>query len=67
LDKLPGARDLSHGGDGGPAAAGLACWRGMMGGSLAAASVGGGLSMDQIKSLGTVTLDYAKEKAGRSW
>jgi hypothetical protein len=39
---------------------------GMMGGPLAAVTKLSaiGLSMDQIKQLGTITLDYAKEKAG---
>jgi hypothetical protein len=38
----------------------------MMGGPLAAISklTAVGLSMDQIKSLGVATLDYAREKAG---
>ncbi len=71
MDKLPGARDLvqRHGGDGaGRGGGGLLGMLagGMMGGPLAAISKlsAAGLSMDQIKSLGTVTLDYAKEKAG---
>ena len=39
---------------------------GMMGGPLAAVTKlsAAGLSMDQIKQLGTITLDYAKAKAG---
>jgi hypothetical protein len=39
---------------------------GMMGGPLAAVTklTAAGLSMDQIKVLGTTTLGYAKEKAG---
>ena len=71
MDKLPGARDLvqRHGGDGaGRGGGGLLGMLagGMMGGPLAAISKlsAAGLSMDQIKSLGTVSLDYAKEKAG---
>ena len=71
MDTLPGARDLvqRHGGDGaGRGGGGLLGMLagGMMGGPLAAISKlsAAGLSMDQIKSLGTVTLDYAKEKAG---
>ncbi len=71
MDKLPGARDLvqRHGGDGaGRGGGGLLGMLagGMMGGPLAAISKlsAAGLSMDQIKSLGTVTLAYAKEKAG---
>lgn len=39
---------------------------GMMGGPLAAITklTAAGLNMDQVKQLGTLTLDYAKEKAG---
>jgi hypothetical protein len=67
--KLPGAAELAakSGGDG-AAKGGLLSMLagGMMGGPLAAISKlsAVGLSMDQIKQLGTVTLDYAKEKAG---
>ena len=71
MDKLPGARALveQHGGDGaGHGGGGLLGMLagGMMGGPLAAISKlsAAGLSMDQIKALGTTTLDYAKEKAG---
>lgn len=71
LDKLPGARELitQHGGDGaGHGGGGLLGMLagGMMGGPLAAITKlsAAGLSMDQIKALGTTTLDYAKEKAG---
>ncbi len=71
LDKLPGARELitRHGGDGaGHGGGGLLGMLagGMMGGPLAAISKlsAAGLSMDQIKALGTTTLDYAKQKAG---
>ena len=71
FDKLPGAADLarSQGGDGaGRGGSGLlgVLAGGMMGGPLAAVSklTSAGLSMDQIKALGTTTLDYAKEKAG---
>ena len=68
---LPGAAELARtqGGDGaGRGGGGLLGMLagGMMGGPLAAISKlsAAGLSMDQIKALGTTTLDYAKEKAG---
>jgi len=71
FDKLPGAAELarSHGGDGaGRGGGGLLGMLagGMMGGPLAAVSklTSAGLSMEQIKGLGTTTLDYAKEKGG---
>ena len=71
---MPGAAELAreHGGDGaGRGGGGLLGMLagGMMGGPLAAISklTSAGLSMDQIKALGTTTLDYAKEKAGPSW
>jgi hypothetical protein len=69
LEKLPGAADLvaRHGGDGAARGGLLGMLAGgMMGGPLAAISklTSAGLSMDQIKQLGTITLDYAKEKAG---
>ena len=71
FDKLPGAAELAReqGGDGaGRGRGGLLGMLagGMMGGPLAAVSklTSAGLSMDQIKALGTTTLDYAKEKAG---
>jgi hypothetical protein len=71
LDKMPGAAELAagQGGDGaGKGGGGLLGMLagGMMGGPLAAVSklTAAGLSMDQIKALGTTTLDYAKEKAG---
>lgn len=71
FDKLPGAAELAtqQGGDGaGKGGGGLLGMLagGMMGGPLAAVSklTAAGLSMDQIKALGTVTLDYAKQKAG---
>jgi hypothetical protein len=68
--KLPGAAELAsrHGGDGAGGGGGLLGMLagGMMGGPLAAVSKLSalGLSMDQIKQLGTITLDYAKRKAG---
>ena len=71
FDKLPGAAELAReqGGDGaGHGGGGLLGMLagGMMGGPLAAISklTSAGLSMDQIKALGTTTMDYAKEKAG---
>jgi len=71
FDRLPGAAELARqqGGDGaGRGGGGLLGMLagGMMGGPLAAVSklTAAGLSMDQIKALGTTTLDYAKEKAG---
>jgi hypothetical protein len=71
FEKLPGAAELARqqGGDGaGHGGGGLLGMLagGMMGGPLAAVSklTSAGLSMDQIKALGTTTLDYAKEKAG---
>jgi hypothetical protein len=71
FDKLPGAAELARdqGGDGaGRGGGGLLGMLagGMMGGPLAAVSklTSAGLSMDQIKALGTTTLDYAKEQAG---
>jgi len=71
FDRLPGAAELARqqGGDGaGRGGGGLLGMLagGMMGGPLAAVSklTAAGLSMDQVKALGTTTLDYAKEKAG---
>ena len=69
--KLPGAAELAReqgidgAGRGGGGLLGMLAG-GMMGGPLAAVSklTAAGLSMDQIKALGTLTLDYAKEKAG---
>ena len=71
LDKLPGAAELAAAqgqdgaGKGGGGLLGMLAG-GMMGGPLAAVSklTAAGLSMDQIKALGSTTLDYAKEKAG---
>jgi hypothetical protein len=67
--RLPGAAELAarHGGDGAGKGGLLGMLGGgLMGGPLAAISKlsAAGLSMDQIKVLGTLTLDYAKEKAG---
>jgi hypothetical protein len=70
FDKLPGAAELARqqGGDGAGRGGGLLGMLagGMMGGPLAAVSklTAAGLTMDQIKTLGATTLDYAKEKAG---
>ena len=67
--KLPGAAELAarHGGDGAGRGGLLGMLGGgLMGGPLAAISKlsAAGLSMGQIKMLGTLTLDYAKDKAG---
>ncbi len=66
---LPGAAELvaTHGGDGAGKSGLLGMLAGgMMGGPLAAISKlsAAGLSTDQIRILGTLTLDHAKEKAG---
>lgn len=67
--RIPGAAELAaaHGGDG-AAKGGLLgmLGGGLMGGPLAAVSklTAAGLSMDQIKQAGSITLDFAKEKAG---
>lgn len=68
--RIPGADELvgKHGGDGAAKGGLLGMLAGgMMGGPLAAVSKLSaiGLSMDQIKQLGTITLDYAKDKAGK--
>ena len=60
-------RESRHGSDGAGKSGLLGMLAGgMMGGPLAAVSKlsAAGLSMDQIKILGTITLDYAKERAG---
>lgn len=67
--KLPGAAELAakHGGDGASKGGLLGMLGGgLMGGPLAAISKLSaiGLSMDQIKQVGTATLDHAKERAG---
>jgi hypothetical protein len=67
--KMPGAEELASrfGGDG-AAKGGLLgmLGGGLMGGPLAAISklTAAGLTMDQIKQVGALTLAYAKEKAG---
>lgn len=70
LAKLPGAAALiaAHGGDGaGHGGGGLLGMLagGLMGGPLAAISklTAAGLTMDQIKQVGSMTLDFAKAKA----
>lgn len=67
--RLPGAAELAarQGGDGAGRGGLLGMLGGgLMGGPLAAISklTAAGLSMDQIKQLGTLTLAYAREKAG---
>ena len=67
--KLPGAEDLAtrHGGDGAKGGGLLGMLGGgLMGGPLAAVTklTAAGLSMDQIKVMGSETLAYAREKAG---
>lgn len=69
LAKLPGAAALAdrHGGDAGnPGGLMGLLGGGLMGGPLMAISKlqAAGLSMDQIKLMGTEVLGYAKEKAG---
>lgn len=69
MARLPGAEALAakHGSDGAGRGGLLGMLAGgLMGGPLAAISklTAAGLTMDQIKELGTLTLDYAKAKAG---
>jgi hypothetical protein len=69
FSKLPGADELArrHGGDGSRGGGLLGMLGGgLMGGPLAAITKlqAAGLNMDQIKTLGTETLSYAKEVAG---
>jgi len=69
FSKLPGADELAHrhGGDGSRGGGLLGMLGGgLMGGPLAATTKlqAAGLNMDQIKTLGTETLSYAKEVAG---
>ncbi len=69
FEKLPGAAELAaaHGGDGakGGGLMGM-LGGGMMGGPLAAVAKlqSAGLNMDQIKTVGTEVLGYAKQEAG---
>ncbi|MFO1088330.1 MAG: DUF2780 domain-containing protein [Hyphomicrobiales bacterium] len=67
--KLPGADDLAqrHGGDGAKGGGLLGMLGGgLMGGPLAAVTklTAAGLSMDQIKTMGSEVLAYARQKAG---
>lgn len=67
--RLPGADELArkHGGDGSRGGGLLGMLGGgLMGGPLAAITKlqAAGLNMDQIKQLGSETLNYAKEEAG---
>jgi hypothetical protein len=69
FSKLPGADELvaKYGSDGAAKGGILGMLGGgLMGGPLAAISklTSAGLSMDQIKQLGVITLDYAKQHAG---
>jgi hypothetical protein len=69
FEKMPGARELviTHGGDGAGGGGFMGILAGgMMGGPLAMITKlqGIGLSVDQIKQVGTLTIDYAKQKAG---
>jgi predicted lipid-binding transport protein (Tim44 family) len=69
FEKMPGAAALAtkHGGDGagGGGLMGILAG-GLMGGPLAMITKlqGIGLNMDQVKQVGTLTLAYAKKKAG---
>lgn len=69
FDKMPGAMELvkTHGGDGagGGGLMGILAG-GMMGGPLAMITKlqSAGLSMDQVKTVGTMSLAYAKKHAG---
>jgi hypothetical protein len=64
--KLPGADELAtkYGGEGFAQKPGL--FGSLMGGSVAALAKlqGAGLTLQQVKQLGEITLSYAKEKAG---
>lgn len=66
--KLPGADELAraHGSDGSRGGGLLGMLGGVMGGPLAAITKlqAAGLTMEQIKQLGSETLGYAKEVAG---
>jgi predicted lipid-binding transport protein (Tim44 family) len=69
FEKMPGARELvnTHGGDGAGGGGFMGILAGgMMGGPLAMITKlqGIGLSVDQIKQVGTLALDHAKQKAG---
>lgn len=67
--KMPGAKELvmTHGGDGAGGGGFMGILAGgMMGGPLAMITKlqAIGLTTDQIKNVGTLTIDYAKKKAG---
>lgn len=67
--KMPGAKELvmTHGGDGAGGGGFMGILAGgMMGGPLAmiAKLQAIGLTTDQIKHVGTLTIDYAKDQAG---
>jgi hypothetical protein len=67
--KMPGAKELvmTHGGDGAGGGGFMSILAGgMMGGPLAMITKlqAIGLTTDQIKNVGTLTIDYAKKKAG---
>lgn len=69
FEKLPGAEELAvkWGGDGAAQGGLLGMLAGgMMGGPLAAVTklTAAGLTMDQIKQVGSITLQYAKQQAG---
>jgi hypothetical protein len=69
LAKMPGAGDLvmQHGGDGAGGGGFMGILAGgLMGGPLAMITKlqAVGLTMDQVKQVGTLTLEYAKVKAG---
>ncbi len=67
--KMPGAKELvmTHGGDGAGGGGFMGILAGgMMGGPLAMITKlqAIGLTTDQIKQIGTLTIDYAKDQAG---
>ncbi len=69
FNKMPGARELAlaHGGDGAGGVGFMGILAGgMMGGPLAMITKlqGIGLTVDQIKQVGTLTFEYAKKNAG---
>lgn len=69
FEKMPGAEELvaTHGGDGAGGGGFMGILAGgMMGGPLAMITKlqAIGLNVDQIKQVGTLTLDYAKKAAG---
>lgn len=69
FSKLPGAKELvmTHGGDGAGGGGFMGILAGgMMGGPLAMITKlqAIGLTTDQVKQVGTLTIDYAKKQAG---